>query len=95
MADDDPLLSVRDLELHYPVTEGLLRREVGRVRAVDGVSFDVRAGESFGLVGESGCGKSSTALSILRMEKPTDGQVRFDGEDVFGFDDEEIGRAHV
>ena len=92
MADDDPLLSVRDLELHYPVTEGLLRREVGRVRAVDGVSFDVRAGESFGLVGESGCGKSSTALSILRMEEPTGGQVRFDGEDVFEFDDEELRR---
>jgi len=92
MADDDPLLSVRDLELHYPVTEGLLRREVGRVRAVDGVGFDVRAGESFGLVGESGCGKSSTALSILRMEEPTGGQVRFDGEDVFEFDDEELRR---
>ena len=92
MADDNPLLSVRNLELHYPVTEGLLRREVGRVRAVDGVSFDVRAGESFGLVGESGCGKSSTALSILRMEEPTGGQVRFDGEDVFEFDDEELRR---
>ena len=92
MADDDPLLSVRDLELHYPVTEGLLRREVGRVRAVDGVGFDVRAGESFGLVGESGCGKSSTALSVLRMEEPTGGQVRFDGEDVFEFGDEELRR---
>jgi peptide/nickel transport system ATP-binding protein len=92
MADDDPLLSVRNLELHYPVTEGLLRREVGRVRAVDGVGFDVRAGESFGLVGESGCGKSSTALSILRMEEPTGGQVRFDGEDVSEFDDEELRR---
>ena len=52
MTDDEPLLSIRNLELHYPVTEGLLRRETGRVRAVDGVSFDVRAGESFGLVGE-------------------------------------------
>ena len=92
MADDDPLLSVRNLELHYPITEGLLRREVGRVRAVDGVGFDIRAGESFGLVGESGCGKSSTALSILRMEEPTGGQVRFDGEDVSEFDDEELRR---
>ena len=92
MTDDEPLLSVRDLELHYPVTKGLLRREVDRVRAVDGVSFDVRAGESFGLVGESGCGKSSTALSVLRMEEPTGGQIRFDGEEVIGFDDEELRR---
>lgn len=84
---DEPLLAVEDLELHYPITEGLLRRETGRVKAVDGVGFDVRAGESFGLVGESGCGKSTTALSILRMEEPTGGKIRFDGEDVLSYDD--------
>ena len=92
MTDADPLLSVRDLEKHYPVTEGLLRREVGRVRAVDGVSFDVRAGEAFGLVGESGCGKSTTAHSILRLEEPTGGEVRFDGEDVREYGDAELRR---
>jgi peptide/nickel transport system ATP-binding protein len=89
---DDPLVSVRNLELHYPVTEGLLRREAGRVRAVDGVSFDLRAGESLGLVGESGCGKSSTALAMLRMEEPTGGEVRFDGEDVLEYDDADLRR---
>jgi peptide/nickel transport system ATP-binding protein len=87
---EEPLLSVRDLEKHYPITEGLLRREVGRVRAVDGVSFDVRPGEAFGLVGESGCGKSTTALSLLRLEEPTGGEVRFDGDDVLGFDEGQL-----
>jgi peptide/nickel transport system ATP-binding protein len=89
---DDPLVSVRNLELHYPVTEGLLRRETGRVRAVDGVSFDIRPGESFGLVGESGCGKSSTALAMLRMEEPTGGEIRFDGEDVLEYDAADLRR---
>ncbi|MFC7058636.1 ABC transporter ATP-binding protein [Halovenus salina] len=78
----DTLLSVRNLEKHFPVTEGLLRRQVGTVKAVDGVSFDVHRGEAFGLVGESGCGKSTTALSILQLEEPTGGEVLFDGEPI-------------
>ncbi|MFC7215581.1 ABC transporter ATP-binding protein [Saliphagus sp. GCM10025334] len=92
MTEADPLLSVRNLEKHYPITEGLLRREVGTVRAVDGVSFDVQPGEAFGLVGESGCGKSTTALSVLRLEEPTGGEVRFDGDDVRAYDDDELRR---
>jgi len=76
------LFEVRDLEKHYPVTEGMLRREVGRVRAVDGISFDVEAGETVGIVGESGCGKSTAATAMLRLEEPTGGEVRFDGESV-------------
>jgi peptide/nickel transport system ATP-binding protein len=83
---DDPLLRVEGLEKHYPITEGVLRREVGRVRAVDGVSFTVRRGETFGLVGESGCGKSTAARAMLRLEEPTAGRVLFDGEDVTGYD---------
>jgi len=79
---EDPLLAVEDLEKHYPITEGLLRREVGRVRAVDGVSFTVDRGEVLGLVGESGSGKTTTALSVLGMEEPTGGEVRFDGDRV-------------
>ena len=89
---EEPLLSVTNLEKHYPITEGLLRRQTGTVRAVDGVSFDVTRGEAVGLVGESGCGKSTTALSVLRLEDPTDGDVRFDGEDVLSYDDEELRR---
>ncbi|PSP61550.1 peptide ABC transporter ATP-binding protein, partial [Halobacteriales archaeon QH_8_64_26] len=79
---DDPLLSVRGLRKHYPITEGVLGREVGRVRAVDGISFDVDRGETLGLVGESGCGKSTAARTVLRLEEPTGGRIRFDGEDV-------------
>ncbi len=77
---DEPLLSVENLTKHYPITEGLLRREVGRVRAVDGISFDVHRGETLGLVGESGCGKSTAARSLLHLEEPTSGTVLFDGE---------------
>ena len=77
------LLRVEDLCVHYPVTEGLVRqREVGAVKAVDGVSFHLRRGETLGLVGESGCGKSTTALAVLRMLTPTSGRIFFDGEDI-------------
>ncbi|GAA0469904.1 ABC transporter ATP-binding protein [Halococcus dombrowskii] len=89
---DDTLLSVHDLTKHYPITEGLLAREVGRVRAVDGISFDIRRGETLGLVGESGCGKSTAARSLLRLETPTDGEIRFDGEIVGNQTDDERKR---
>lgn len=74
-----PLLSVRDLEVHFPVREGVFRRQVATVRAVDGVSFDMARGETFGLVGESGCGKSTTGLALTGLVEPTGGEVRFDG----------------
>ncbi len=79
---DDPLLSVHNLETHYPITKGWLRREVGRVRAVDGISFDLARGETLGLVGESGSGKTTAAHSILGIETPTDGEIRFDGTSI-------------
>ena len=88
----EPLLEVRDLEKHYPLTEGILKRQVGAVRAVDGVSFTLDPGETLGLVGESGCGKSTVATSMLRLEEPTGGRVVFDGENIVAFDDEELKR---
>ena len=82
-AGGETLLTVRDLQMHFPVRRGILRRVVGQVRAVDQVSFDVRAGETLGLVGESGCGKTTTGRCILRVYQPTAGQIlyrRADGE---------------
>ena len=77
-----PLLSVRDLKVHFPIRKGILGRTAGHVRAVDGVSFDVRPGETLGVVGESGCGKTTTGRAVLRLIEPTAGDVRFDGRDV-------------
>jgi peptide/nickel transport system ATP-binding protein len=76
---DEPLLSVRDLKKHYPIRKGLLNRQVGAARAVDGISFDIERGETLGLVGESGCGKSTAATSVVRLEDPTGGEVIFNG----------------
>ncbi|WP_158058994.1 ABC transporter ATP-binding protein [Halorussus halophilus] len=84
----ETLLSVRNLEKHYPISEGILARESGRVRAVDGVSFDVARGETLGLIGESGSGKSTVASSMVRLETPTGGEVFFDGERVADHDDD-------
>ena len=78
----EPLLEVRDLRKYFPIRKGLLSRTVGHVKAVDGVSFTVHAGEVLGLVGESGCGKTTTGRCILRLIEPTSGSVRFAGREV-------------
>jgi len=102
---DEPLVSVRNLQKHYPITQGILSKQVGAAKAVDGISFDIAEGETLGLVGESGCGKSTAASSIIRLEEATDGEVIFNGggragrernadgthpNDVTKFDDEEL-----
>ncbi len=81
-ADATPLLEITDLVKHFPIERGLLKRTVGHVKAVDGVSYSVLPGETFGLVGESGCGKSTTARLVLRLMEPSSGTIRFDGEDI-------------
>jgi oligopeptide transport system ATP-binding protein len=80
----DALLTVENLVKHFPIRKGFLSRTVGHVRAVDGVSFVVHRGETLGLVGESGCGKTTTGRCILRLIEPTSGSVRFDGQEVLG-----------
>lgn len=84
------LLSVRDLKKYFPVRSGLLGRVVDQVKAVDGVSFDIRRGETLGLVGESGCGKSTTGRCLLRLLEPTSGVVTYDGQDVGGMNADEL-----
>ena len=82
MNADDSLLRVEGLKMHFPIMRGVIRHQVGAVRAVDGISFDIRSGETFGLVGESGCGKSTTGRVILQLYRATAGKVFFDGIDL-------------
>jgi peptide/nickel transport system ATP-binding protein/oligopeptide transport system ATP-binding protein len=82
-SDASALLSVRDLRKHFPVTRGIIfQRQVGAVKAVDGLSFDVAKGETLGLVGETGCGKSTTGRLVTRLLEPTGGSINFDGKDI-------------
>jgi oligopeptide transport system ATP-binding protein len=88
--DSDVLLKVVDLKMHFPIYRGVFQRQVGAVHAVDGVSFDVKRGETLGLVGESGCGKSTTGRTILQLYKPTAGEVIFEGTDLVSLKREEM-----
>ncbi|MFH8755506.1 ABC transporter ATP-binding protein [Streptomyces atroolivaceus] len=82
-AGGDPILEVRGLVKHYPLTRGILfKKQIGAVKAVDGVDFDLAAGETLGIVGESGCGKSTVARMLVHLEPPTGGVIRYKGEDV-------------
>jgi len=89
-ANTDTLLRVENLEMHFPIYRGVFQRKVGAVRAVDGVSFEIRRGETLGLVGESGCGKSTAGRTILQLYKPTNGDVYFEGKNLLKIKHEEM-----
>ena len=82
MSDKEVILKVKDLVMYFPIKRGVFQRVVGHVHAVDGISFDIKKGETLGLVGESGCGKSTTGRTILQLYRATSGEITFEGEDL-------------
>ena len=90
MTDRAPLFEARNLTKHFPVRRGFLAKPLGVVRAVDGVNFSIGTGKTLGVVGESGCGKTTTAKLVLRLENPTGGSLLFDGQDISGLDGRDV-----
>ena len=88
--DRDPVVSIQNLKKHFPIKTGVFSRTVGHVKAVDGVSFDIYPGETFALVGESGCGKSTTGQVVLRLQNATAGEVLYRGENVYTATEERL-----
>lgn len=91
--NNEVLLKVDDLKMHFPIFRGVFQRQVGAVHAVDGVSFEVMRGETLGLVGESGCGKSTTGRTVLQLYKPTAGNVIFEGVNLVGLKNEDMRKT--
>jgi oligopeptide/dipeptide ABC transporter ATP-binding protein len=91
-AANRPVIEVRGLKMHFPIRKGLLKRIAGYVYAVDGVDFHINQGETLGLVGESGCGKSTVGRMLLKLYEPTGGEIRFEGRDILALDDKELNR---
>jgi oligopeptide transport system ATP-binding protein len=93
MASDDAILQARDVMKHFPITEGIVfKKQIGAVKAVDGVTFDLMRGETLGLVGESGCGKSTLAKLLMVLERPTAGEVIYNGQDIFSLNARDLRR---
>jgi len=93
MTQNGELIRVRNLKMHFPITRGLLfQRKVGAIKAVDGISFDIKRGETLGLVGESGCGKSTTGRALLQLYRPTSGDVFFEGDNLTKLSGERLRR---
>ena len=90
MTANTPVIEVTDLKKHFPVKKGLLRRTVGHVYAVDGVSFSLKSGETLGLVGESGCGKTTAGRTVLRLTEPTSGSIKVEGTEITGLSKAEL-----
>jgi len=90
-----PLLEVSDLKKYFPLRKGILSRTVGRVQAVDGVSFTLKQGETLGLVGESGCGKTTLGRCLLRLIEPSEGEIQFEGKDLLKMDREELRKVRA
>ena len=88
--DNDYILEVNNLVKHYPIKAGVMQRTVGHVKSVDGVSFKIKRGQTFGLVGESGCGKTTTGRTILRLTEPTSGEAILNGKDIFAMNKKQM-----
>src|SRR5688572_13542099 len=92
MGDATPFLRIENLTKHFPIYGGLLSRQVGAVRAVNDISFDLAEGETLGLVGETGCGKSTAGRTILRLYEPTGGRALYQGQNLFSLSSSEMRR---
>ena len=90
MKDEKNILKIEDLKVYFPIKKGVLQKTVGHVKAVDGVTLNIRRGETLGLVGESGCGKTTIGRSIVRLNTPTSGRILYDGQDILSLKGDDL-----